>query len=587
MNGASTQESQYDKSNRPEIALITNHGYAGADIPSGGAADTGGQNFYVNTLAQKLERLGYCVTIFTRGGFPDFEGKTMRDAPAFLSTHVRYIFMPGGGSTFLRKEDIAIALDEEVEWLDDFVRGEASRRGCEPWEVYEFINSHYWDAGVIASRLIERWRDDLVAGAMTHLLESVIEGDELAKMRRLRHARALGAAPGFHLGRLLIHLFAMRHEKLEQQVRAAVSTWASVRRIDPKDENALVDRVLASVEIHGDADAPMRRLIAADALGRGILTSFPDTDERLKRRLDSVNRHVWTPHSLGELKDFNFHDSDLDTRRALKFCERRNHERVVADRSQAFVATSAKIADRLWSHYRVPVSDTFYFPPCVDTDVFRVYDDAETHATYEYLASRSGHSVERLRGGHIIFETSRMDPTKRKDLLLTAFATVAATHPDAFLFIGGGPENALFTSLQQQIEATAALRGRALLLHAIPDEHLGPLFSIADIYASASEMEGFGMSVSQAAAARTAVISSDLIPFSLHHAPEETVIFPAGDADALTAAMDRLLSDEGERDRRAGDLARVATSLDWERKASDFISYLRRRGLDIAAGVGS
>ena len=45
------------------MALITNHGYGGPDIPVGGAPDTGGQNNYVNTLAAKLEVLGYKVTI--------------------------------------------------------------------------------------------------------------------------------------------------------------------------------------------------------------------------------------------------------------------------------------------------------------------------------------------------------------------------------------------------------------------------------------------------------------------------------------------------------------------------------------------
>ncbi len=48
---------------RPEIALITNHGYGGCEIPYGGAPDTGGQNVYVNTLAGKLEKLGYKVTV--------------------------------------------------------------------------------------------------------------------------------------------------------------------------------------------------------------------------------------------------------------------------------------------------------------------------------------------------------------------------------------------------------------------------------------------------------------------------------------------------------------------------------------------
>ena len=53
-----TEPIRWDRSDgRPELALITNHGYAGVEIPVGGAADTGGQNFYVNSLSLALERL--------------------------------------------------------------------------------------------------------------------------------------------------------------------------------------------------------------------------------------------------------------------------------------------------------------------------------------------------------------------------------------------------------------------------------------------------------------------------------------------------------------------------------------------------
>ncbi len=62
-------EVAFKKAKRPDIALITNHGYAGVEIPFGGAPDTGGQNMYVNSLAKALDALGYRVTIFARGYF--------------------------------------------------------------------------------------------------------------------------------------------------------------------------------------------------------------------------------------------------------------------------------------------------------------------------------------------------------------------------------------------------------------------------------------------------------------------------------------------------------------------------------------
>ena len=54
------------------------------------------------------------------------------------------------------------------------------------------------------------------------------------------------------------------------------------------------------------------------------------------------------------------------------------------------------------------------------------------------------------------------------------------------------------------------------------------MFSVAHIYATASEMEGFGMSVSQAASAGTPLVSTNTIPFSIHHAPNEALLFEPG-----------------------------------------------------------
>ena len=81
----------------------------------------------------------------------------------------------------------------------------------------------------------------------------------------------------------------------------------------------------------------------------------------------------------------------------------------------------------------VPSAAIFYFPPGVDTDVFRQYSAEETDGTYDYLAGVSGIDKQRLVDGKIIFETSRMVDNKRKDLLLDAFAKVVGDHSDAYM----------------------------------------------------------------------------------------------------------------------------------------------------------
>jgi len=569
----------------PEIALITNHGYGGCEIPFGGAPDTGGQNVYVNTLADKLEKLGYKVTVFARGGFPHFESDEMRRGIDYMSPQVRYVYVPGGGETFIRKEDISVALDEQLNWLFQFCLSEAEAKECAPWALYEFINTHYWDAAVLAVGLIERWRNLVVARSLTQLLSGVVTESTFNLLHDGLHWRALGESPDFYFGRMLMYHVRLTDCSIEHQVRGAASLWSSARSLDATVENRVVDHVMENLkrpDVH--LDPRYEQLVAAAALGREILAQEPDADHSLKQALAHCDRHVWTPHSLGDLKDFNYRHRGKAERRDLKFCERRNHERMICQRTHAFAATSAKIAERLWTHYHVPVESTYYFPPCVDRDVFRSYTDQEKQDTFRWLSEQTGLSADELAVKPLIFETSRMDRTKRKDLLLAAFAEIATTHPDCYLLIGGGPENEVFESLQQQLELTPSLKGRAFLLRAIPDEFIGPMFSVAHTYATASEMEGFGMSVSQAASAGTPIVSTNTIPFSIHHAAEEALLFDPGDKRGLVDALNLLLSDSAEHARRAQEIEKTLEELDWTTRVSDFLSYLNRRGFEIGPG---
>jgi len=581
MSTASERQAAFESADRPDVALITNHGYAGVEIPIGGAPDTGGQIVYVNTLARTLSRLGYRVTVFARGGFPYFESETIREEPEYLDDFARYVFVRGGGDQFIRKEDIAAVLDEEVDWLDAFVRAEASSRGCQPWAVYEFVNTHYWDAAAIGMRLVERWRNDVAAGALADLIGGAVPAEQLDRAVADRHWRAIGENTAYHLGALLLESQGSRGMALPQRVAAAAARWADTRQdVGTEGPLKLTSAVENALSNMGTRIAPaMHATVAAEAMGKAILDAQPEQASRLDADMRSADRHVWTPHSLSELKDENFKDRPADVRRNLKFCERRNHERVVCHRTRAFAATSAEIAERLVTHYRVPVGRIFYFPPCVDRQIFRQRTDEEKRGAYEYLADVSGIAVEKLKASKIVFETSRMDRTKRKDLLLKSFRRAALQTDDAYLFIGGGPDNDLFRSLTELRDAEPDLRGRAFLTGFIPEEHIGPLFSIADVFVSASEMEGFGMSVSQAAAADAAIVSSDLIPFSVQYVPDDAIIVPAGDEDAFAEAIVHLLNDEADRTARAARLTDKVKALDWNTQTAAFVAFLQKCGV--------
>lgn len=550
-------ETQASSDARRRIALITNHGYAGVDIPVGGAPDTGGQNFYVNSLATALGDMGMEVTIFARGGFPFFGSDRLREGTELLNDRVRYVYVPGGPGEFLRKEDIAIALDEEVEWLARFICDEARAEGIDPWKYYDCINTHYWDAAVMGFKLVERWQDQ----AAMNFLSVVSEGKLAGQLDRFegeaRHRLGLSRELAYHLGRMTRDAFP------DHPPRAAAEMILERHNIP----QGAFEPPPGTAQAYTDIERT--RL-----LGEHLAAHLRHDGVYLGDFLSDVDRHVWTPHSIGIIKERNYWDKAPEQIRPLKFRERTAHEEAICSRTRRFCSTSPEIWRSLVSYHGVEADAVFDFPPCIDGETFRRRSEKEMEAAYAYLAEKSGIDADRLKASRIVFETSRMDRTKRKDLLLTAFASVARDVEDAYLFIGGGPESSpVFKELEAHKETMPSLEGRAFLLGFIPEEVLEPLFSVPDVFATASEMEGFGMSASQAAAAGVAVIASDLIPFATQYAPDAALVFEAGNADAMADAIRRLLTDDEERARRAAALEEIAARLNWHQTAARFLEW--------------
>ncbi len=129
----------HSDSSLPRIAMVSTHGYVAAQPPLG-AADTGGQVVYVLELSKKLAQLGYEVDIWTRR----FEDQPELEA---VAEQVRIIRVPCGGKQFIPKEYLAHKLPQWGENALRFIK----KHGLK----YEFLDSHYWDAGVAGQHLSE------------------------------------------------------------------------------------------------------------------------------------------------------------------------------------------------------------------------------------------------------------------------------------------------------------------------------------------------------------------------------------------------------------------------------------------------
>lgn len=524
-----------------------------------------------------MVELGFHVTVFSRGGFPFFESEEIRQGIEPYGDHARYVYVPGGGDSFIPKEEISVALDEEVDWLEDFISTEAKELGCDPWEVYEFVDTHYWDAGVIGMCLVERWRTLLARRIITDFLHGIVSKDQLSHLLASDNRSALGRSPEYYIGKALYQDTSPIASPIDR-VASAVQNWCD--RYNKKrtvDARGMATRIF--IEKSDRLSPSLHSILAANVIGHQVSRLC---GRNFLLELSQTERHVFTPHSLGVLKEENYRNSSLSTRRKLRFTERINHEIAVSRSARAFAATSTEIAERLCTFLDVPTERIFYFPAGIDRRLYRSYSLDELRPLYRFLFERTGLTFEQCENSVLIFETSRMDRTKRKDILLSAFSKVASDYPRAICLIGGGPENSIYSELLAQIDSDPSLKKRAFLLGFLPDEMMYPLFSRADIFFTASEMEGFGLSAAQAAAVGTALISSDLVPFSLQYVPDASLIVQADDVAGFAQALDQLLRNPDERKSRGLRLFELTKSLDWLEQTRAFLEHLRQSGLAIS-----
>ena len=121
------------------ILMISTHGYFESK-PSLGLPDTGGQVVFVIELSKALAKSGYKVDILSR----QFE-----DSPQIekINEDVQIVRIPCGGSNFIPKEYLVESLPELIDGFAEYCKNNNLK--------YEFIDSHYWDAGFVGIRLGE------------------------------------------------------------------------------------------------------------------------------------------------------------------------------------------------------------------------------------------------------------------------------------------------------------------------------------------------------------------------------------------------------------------------------------------------
>lgn len=170
----------------------------------------------------------------------------------------------------------------------------------------------------------------------------------------------------------------------------------------------------------------------------------------------------------------------------------------------------------------------------------------------------------------------RLSPEKGFDLLIRAFARIAADVPDWTLTIWGeGPERPALEALR----AALGLDGRVEFPGRTAEPHAR--MAEAHLFALSSRFEGFPMALGEAMAVGLPVVAVDCPsgPRQLIRPGVDGLLLPPGDEAALAAGLAGLMTDGDERRRLAERAPEVIERFGVERVMTIWDDLLRDAGV--------
>jgi glycosyltransferase involved in cell wall biosynthesis len=199
----------------------------------------------------------------------------------------------------------------------------------------------------------------------------------------------------------------------------------------------------------------------------------------------------------------------------------------------------------------------------------------------------NGVDIARYRGGNpsvawqtlgvapntpLVVFTSRLDPQKRPEDALNAFASIADQFTDALLvFVGGG-------SLEQSLKERAIESGLGERVRFVGHQNNIPDWLAATtVWTLPTESENFSLAVLEALAAGCPILTT-LCPGNdeILIDGDNALTVPVGDTAALAQGMRRLLADASLRQRISAGAARCIGHYSAERMIERYIATYRR-----------
>jgi len=177
----------------------------------------------------------------------------------------------------------------------------------------------------------------------------------------------------------------------------------------------------------------------------------------------------------------------------------------------------------------------------VDTDLFSPPPEVQTDDSSRPLT---------------LVHVGRLSYEKRVDVVLRAFAYLAADHPDVNLqIIGGGPEADSLKTLAAELGVAEQVQFTGF----VPHERLPEIYRQADIFVTASTIETQGLVVLEAMACGLPIVGVDALalPDLILHGINGYLVIPEDERE-LAASITRLIQSAELRDTMGCESRRLA-----------------------------
>lgn len=176
----------------------------------------------------------------------------------------------------------------------------------------------------------------------------------------------------------------------------------------------------------------------------------------------------------------------------------------------------------------------------------------------------------------LLVAVGRLTPVKRFEFLIRQFAQLRVSIPDCTLMIiGDGPDRERL----EQVRDEVGLRDSVVLCGRLDDDALVRAYNRAWLLVSASHSEGWGMTITEAAACGTPAVVTDNHGHRAAVVDGSTgVIVP--EADGMSAAVSALLSDRERLETMSRNAREHSRRYDWDTTALRTLEVLleaRRR----------